>query len=385
MREISGIRDSLPKEIDDFSCAVELDFSSVVLGDRGCYTILELVRVCYKLEVLKLSNCGLSNDITGLLGQVLTEHPTLQYIDVSDNCFLTAPSGDKLLLACQANENIISVDVSGTNVPSDLEKRINKIVEKNVNKFLNKASQAKIRSFKVANAVDLVLSKTEKYELSYIVRRARLNEMEFESCSQAISVDGSGLPKLFDDENNRAIDCFTSADINNSGSISYSGVIKALKLYGLVVEPEDAYLINLFSKLDVSEESILTQRQWLIFLRNFLTYEGETWKATYLSQLRGAFMAVSESDGESGIPLLKLSSCLLHLSKITGIQMDDVFEDKCFNFLRVMSNTNSDDSVIRIHLRDFTEALLVMQCVTFRSFRTTLIYHKLSVNPAKER
>ena len=240
VREIGLIRDSLPSKVDDFASVKEMDLSSTLLGDNGAYAVLETVRALYKLEVLRLNGCNVTNAIVKMLAQVAVSHPSLQVIDLSDNEFLSAPCGELLLEVVRKAPGIIRVSMGKTNVPGDLMRKIRTQLAQNVKGFLTTSDPEGVHSFLLEAAISEVLSDSERFLLTKTVRTQRLDSVLRDAAPPVVGLLPQwDLPQLTRDEMERAEDCFRKEDPNEASVLGLSRVgmgfcIDSKKAYWLV-------------------------------------------------------------------------------------------------------------------------------------------------------
>ncbi|KAJ9465241.1 putative serine/threonine-protein kinase roco5 [Diplonema papillatum] len=390
LREISGVSKCLPRKQDDFGLVAELDLSCMHLGDIGCYGVLEAVRVCWNCVVLRLAGCGLTNDVARLVAQVGMTHPTLRTLDVSDNPFLSAPAGEQLLLMARRNPNVTRIVLNGkVNIPADLVKKLRKQLDANQRARFEEMQPGEKRAFLFEAAIDEVLTPDEKLRLHKPMRTLPLAASLLHTATPPILVtdDPWRLPQLTRDEHDRARRAFRVEDENSSGYLTYQMVIQALRNFGLKdSDRDDAYLINLFERINRSDDGFLMEVEWLIFLRNVLSYEGYTYKSDYIAKLRASYNSVEADSGGIETCVLHVSTCLSHLSNLLGEPLPDVIEEKVPALLIAASGMAAEDEyMMPMPFESYAEATLVAHCIVNKHLASAAIRGKLLVEPPKGR
>lgn len=98
-----------------------LDVSSNYLGDKGVVPLLAAVERMTELRAVVLTENGLRNKAIEALCAVAAKHPTIEYIDVSDN-FISEGAARSLEKLLRANPHVVEVVVEHTKI--DVEWRV---------------------------------------------------------------------------------------------------------------------------------------------------------------------------------------------------------------------------------------------------------------------
>ena len=113
---------SLPTEV--------LDMSRNFIGDKGIGPLLLVVQRSPHLTTLVLSENGLRNNAIKMLASVAASHPSIRYLDVSDN-YISDGAGAALLQLVEENANIAEIRMVNTKIPVEFRVRINDRIANN--------------------------------------------------------------------------------------------------------------------------------------------------------------------------------------------------------------------------------------------------------------
>mmetsp|Transcript_137723 Transcript_137723/g.239473 ORF Transcript_137723/g.239473 Transcript_137723/m.239473 type:complete len:864 (-) Transcript_137723:485-3076(-) len=102
---------------------VECDLTPLYLGLKGISVFVQILKSLLTVQVLRLKNSQLTNEIAVEIAEVCKGHPNIQHLDLSDNP-LTLPAAKALLELVQDNPNVRRVDLQGTEVSDHYQNRI---------------------------------------------------------------------------------------------------------------------------------------------------------------------------------------------------------------------------------------------------------------------
>eukprot|EP00754_Rhynchopus_humris_P042296 Rhum_TRINITY_DN2597_c0_g1::Rhum_TRINITY_DN2597_c0_g1_i1::g.7652::m.7652 len=380
VKEISGVVNALPGTPEDFGSVKELDFSLTYFGDSGCYSVLETVRALHGLEVLRLTGVGITNAIVKMLAQIAVAHPSLQVLDVGGNEFLSAPAGELLLEMAKKAPGILRVGIRGTNIPSDLERKLRRQVQGNIKAFLTTSGTQAVRSFLFEAALSEVLSDGERALLCRPMRTERLDQYLGEERTPAMELTTAVwlLPTLTPAQRNVAVSAFKQHDENGAGVVGYLQMVECMKTFGFTdVDPADAFLNHVFTRLNTAEDGYLGLADWLVLLQNYLLREAVQHHGNHLRQLRMAYDLVGTGRDTTA---LHASACVSNLMNITGRNLPDSIEDKVQAILVSSSGLpTTDESLIPMTFEDFAAAEVVAECLLHRGLRDSVVHRRLYV------
>jgi RNA-binding protein YhbY len=108
----------------------EIDLSKNYAGPQGFIPILKLAQQCKRLQKFIASHNFITNDDIFELVNVLSKHPSIAYVDLSDNA-ITSTSGMALLEMLMTNPRIKILNVSNTSLGEDVIQAINRRLQYN--------------------------------------------------------------------------------------------------------------------------------------------------------------------------------------------------------------------------------------------------------------
>lgn len=370
----SGVLNSLPTAPGDFGAVIELDFSDCNLGEAGAYPVLEVARAAWGLEVLRLRDCGLTNESISLACQVADAHPRLRTLDLRDNPFVSTPSAVMLTKLARQRMLTQSVLLSGTSVAKETVRTLDWQLKDNSRGFPQQGA-----AFEAAlDALPLA----ERHWLVTPVLTRRLEEEMRGPYKHVITVrkDGHGLPVLHRKEIDKMDEAFQKRD-RASGLLSFSGACEAMsEVTGLKVTQADADVEFLFNRCDEDDDGFVDREQWQVMVRNQLALLAEEAKLILLAQLDKAY---SETAGGGGVlAVAELPSVITAFCGIIGKPLDRALESRVRSLVLLSAQQEQhgggggDEEQLPLRKELFLSASVAALCLSDPALRHPVIERK---------
>jgi len=370
----SGVLNSLPTAPGDFGAVVEFDFSDYNLGEAGAYPVLEVARAAWSLEVLRLRDCGLTNESVSLTCQVVEAHPRLRTLDIRNNLFVSTPSA--VILTKLARQRMLtqSVLLSGTSIAKETVRTLEWQLKDNSKGFPQQGA-----AFEAAlDALPLA----ERHWLVRPVLARRLEEEMRGAFKHAITVrkDGHGLPVLHRKEIDKLEKAFQERD-RASGLLSFSEACEAMsEVTGLKVTQQDADVEFLFNRCDENDDGFVDRVQWQVMVRNQLALLAEETKLILLAQLDKAY---SETAGGAGVlAVAELPSVITAFCTIIGKPLDRALESRVRSLVLLSAQHEQhgggggDEEQLPLSKELFLSASVAALCLSDPALRHPVIERK---------
>lgn len=107
-----------------------LDVRGNYLGNNGTIALMEVIEKITQLKELLISHNGLRNSAIQAIGSVASHHPSLTYIDISDN-FISEGAAASLESMLRTNPRITTVVFENTKIGVEQRVRIVDLLEAN--------------------------------------------------------------------------------------------------------------------------------------------------------------------------------------------------------------------------------------------------------------
>eukprot|EP00796_Vickermania_ingenoplastis_P008043 gene8043-5596_t len=136
------VYNKLPDVANAWHRVQSLELDNILLGSKGCMAILPCIVVSSTLRKISLRGCGVSDDFVKELCETLQGHPTVRYVDISDNELVTIYSASSIISLMKNNSNMTNFDVDGTHVGDNVG---------NIIAGLGEHNRVRVRSYYVDN------------------------------------------------------------------------------------------------------------------------------------------------------------------------------------------------------------------------------------------
>ncbi|KPA79235.1 hypothetical protein ABB37_05717 [Leptomonas pyrrhocoris] len=131
-----------------------LELEKSLLGTKGCMALLPIITVSTSMRKLNLRSCGVSDEFVAELCLILQNHPSLRYVDISDNELVTVYSAPHIISVMRGNPNMVLFDVYNTHVGANVAGIIEKLGEHNLESVLHYYEDRYFRMKNLFNYMD---------------------------------------------------------------------------------------------------------------------------------------------------------------------------------------------------------------------------------------
>ncbi|CCW62573.1 unnamed protein product [Phytomonas sp. EM1] len=121
-----------PEKVGAFHTINTIELDKCLLGTKGCMALLPIIRVSSILRKISIRGCGVSDEFVKALCEILETHPSVRFVDISDNQLVTVYSAPYIINVMRHNSNLISFEVSGTHVGKNVGNIISDFGQRNV-------------------------------------------------------------------------------------------------------------------------------------------------------------------------------------------------------------------------------------------------------------
>lgn len=97
-----------------------LELDKCLLGTKGCMAVLPIILVSTTLRKVSLRTCGVSDEFVKELCEILQGHPSVRAVDISNNELVTVYSAPRIISLMKNNSNMVSFDVAGTHLGTNV-------------------------------------------------------------------------------------------------------------------------------------------------------------------------------------------------------------------------------------------------------------------------
>jgi hypothetical protein len=128
------VNQHLAAELSDEVNAFEnenFDVSAHYLGPKGSLALLPLLQCQQRLAFVNFSSIGVDDGMVVQLVEILTDHPRIRYIDLSNNKDISVYSGKHCVRVMQLNINIVGLVLTNTRVGDNVAEMLRRKGEKN--------------------------------------------------------------------------------------------------------------------------------------------------------------------------------------------------------------------------------------------------------------
>lgn len=108
-----------------------LELDNFLLGTKGCMTLLPIITVSTVLRKISVNGCGVADDFIKKLCETLQSHPSVRFVDASNNPLITVYSASPIISLMKNNTNMVNFDVDNTHIGTNVNNIIASLGEKN--------------------------------------------------------------------------------------------------------------------------------------------------------------------------------------------------------------------------------------------------------------